>query len=485
MWPFGKKKKKDIEETPVPKPAEPEYTCLFCRKKFHANQIVFARTLRTPDAEFRDEIFDEKLSQYQRMNAATADGRQLGLSTVFRRMMDMNTCEVVAREKNGLPLAVRGKLKGRQHENMAQEDNLRFSEFGFSESYGSDVDEEEEVLAQERLCPYCHFTLPEGFATDRVIQVGLLGGSRSGKTTYMAVVTEYLKNKMGSLNTGLELAKVEILPECQKYQEALYYRQRETKGADTTPIVGEIRDQMIMPIIIHLTPLNDQYPPFFLVFQDIPGEYLIPNPQTRDLLTGSNIPRSNALIMLVDVNHFIYSLQHPRLEPGEREIDSEFGGYCKQDVNTLFNNLEYLSFVIPKGQLNSVQCVLTKLDFWIEEERDRIGDTLFVLPGDDAHRKEIDEDRLILVHDQIEAMLNGIGGEDQSGLLNALVKSMHLEDTKVHRSYSAVASRIVPGHEEQLRQNGADYQTSLNVLEPLMNIFAWEHVLPVKPSEYN
>ena len=37
MWPFGKKKKKDIEETPVPKPAEPEYTCLFCRKKYCEN----------------------------------------------------------------------------------------------------------------------------------------------------------------------------------------------------------------------------------------------------------------------------------------------------------------------------------------------------------------------------------------------------------------------------------------------------------------
>ena len=34
-------------------------------------------------------------------------------------------------------------------------------------------------------------------------------------------------------------------------------------------------------------------------------------------------------------------------------------------------------------------------------------------------------------------------------------------------------------------RRGADYQTSLNVLEPLMNIFEWENLLPVKKEQEN
>ncbi len=474
MWLFGKKKKEQEKEVVDVKPADPEYTCLFCGKKFKESEIVFARTLRTPDEMYRDRIFAAKLGEYQAMDALDADGNRVGLTkNVFRRIIQKDGCQVIAREPNGLPLQVVGTLEKAQEETTSMGDGLGFSDQFFDTDDSAFKEEDTTVKSSERICPHCHFTLPEGFSTDKVVRVGLLGGSRSGKTTYMAVVTEYLKNKMGRFGSGLELADIKLLPECQRYQEALYIKQQPAKGAESTPIVGDIKDQMILPMIMHVTPVNENYKPFFLILQDIPGEYL--QPETEHFLIQSKIPKPNVLIMLVDINHFI------RTEQQERK---EFGGYCPMDIPTLFENLGALGYNIPKGRLNSLQCTLTKLDFWIEEEGDKLNNTVFIYNCDDAHKGAIDEDRLDLVHRQITEKLRNIGNVDQSGFLDSIKKSLKY-DGDVNIGYTAIASRIVPQHEEQLIAHGADYQMSLNVLEPLMNIFSWEHLLPIKDSNAN
>lgn len=464
---FGRKK--EVQETPVEKEPEQKYTCLFCKKSFTAEQIVFGRTLNYPDHEYLDNAFNNQLRKFQPMTYIDAKGVKYGLEPISRRFITKGY-EVVKRETNGLPLIVKGKLEKANDKQEAVDDDFGFNE-GYTQSSMTGIDEDEvAIVSAERLCPFCHFSLPEGFADDRVIQIGLLGGSRSGKTTYMAVVTEYMQKKMGILNTGLEMAQVELMPECQKYQEALYLSQRDSIGAKATAIVGDTVDQMIMPIVMHVKPVNTDYRPFFVILQDIPGEYLLK--KNNGHLLNSNIPQSTDLILLVDINHFIRTTQ--------QDGTSEFGDYCKQNVSELFDNIDELGNAIPAGQLNSVQCTLTKLDFWISGEKERLERAVFASNCDTAHREGIDVERLGLVHDQIKELLNGIGGEDQSGLLDTLIKSMKLEGTNIHKAYTAIASREVPGHEEQLKEHGADYQASLNVLEPLMNIFEWNHLLPVK-----
>ncbi len=479
MFGFGRKKREREEQlrNSQEKKTEKEYTCLFCKKKFKASEIIFANTMLHPDPEFNDGVFWQTVEQYQTMVSKDKAGNTHGITPVGRRMLDPEKWEVVQWDgdaANGLPLIVRGPLLKSKSDNKTGGDDFGFDS-GFSMNT-FDVGEEDEkpIQSAERLCPRCHFTLPEGFATDKAIQVGLLGSSRSGKTTYMAVATEYLRRKLGSLNSGLELARVELLPECLKYQEALYLHQQGALGAKATAIVGELTDKMILPIIMRVKPLNESYPPFFLIFQDIPGEYL--KPENDKYLINSNIPNSNELILLIDINHFIKTSQQEQ---------RDFGGYSVQDINEIFENLETLAKVIPEGQLHSVQCTLTKLDFWMEEEAARMDGAVFAKNCDDAHREGISDERLTLVHDQISNLLNGIGGKDQSGLLDNLVKSMKLQGTHVHKGYTAIASRIVPGHEKQLLEEGADYQTSLNVLEPLMNIFEWENLLPVKKEQEN
>lgn len=472
MFGFGKKKKADPTPAPI---QEPEYTCLFCKKRFKASEIVFAHTLSRPDPRYNDVIFDQAIKKYQAMSARDEAGRIHGLQSVGRRILDKNRWKVLKYEdaEHHLPKMVSGPFVKTENDVKAADDDLGFAEGNISAEMANETLDEMEVISAERLCPYCHFTLPEGFATSKVIQVGLLGGSRSGKTTYMAVVTEYLRNKMGSLNSGLDLASVELLPECAKYQEALYLSQRDTDGASATPIIDDVQDQMIMPIVLRITPTDKTYSPFFLVFQDIPGEYL--KPENERLLLNSNIRKSNELILLVDINHFIHTVQ--------QDDNAEFGGYCRQDVNELFANIGSLSELIPEGQLTSVQCTLTKLDFWIEEEKSRLEGARFITNCDSDHKAGIDRERLSIIHEQIEGLLANIGGQDQSGLLQNLINSLNLTGSNLHYGYTAVASRIVPGHEDNLRDAGADYRTSLNVLEPLMNIFDWEHLLPVKATQ--
>ena len=471
MFGFGKKKK--VEETVVQE-KEPEYTCLFCGQKFKASEILFGWTLKNPDPEFRDNVFNSQLRKYQEMYYVDEKGVAHGLMEISRRMIQKDTCEVIKREPNGLPVLVRGYLEKSKKEQTATGDSFGFFDMG-SMGNDNDIDEEEvQIVSSERLCPRCHFTLPEGFATDKVIQVGLLGGSRSGKTTYMAVVTEYLQKKMGMLNSGLEMAQVELLPECQKYQEALYLGQKKPIGATATTGTGFTFDKRVMPIVLRIKPVNTAFKPFFLVLQDIPGEYLLQ--KNSNLLLSSSIPKSTDLIMLVDINHFIRTAQ---------QDGDEFGDYCPFDVSELFANVDSLSAAIPQGQLHSVQCALTKLDFWEYGDRERLNGAIFTNNCDDYHRQGIDVIRLGLVHDQINELLNGIGGNDQSGLLDNLIKTMDLEGKGIHQAYTAVASRIVPDHEDIIREQGADYQASLNVLEPLMNIFEWEDLLPEKAADSN
>lgn len=448
---------------------EKKYTCLFCKKTFTKDEIVFGLTLKTPDPAYNDVIFNQQLANYQHKSYTDENGVLHGLRPVSRRMIDLKSekTKIISFEANGLPLVVEGPLISNEQRMEIEDDGLSFSEN--DNSHALDAGEEEIVRTTERLCPHCHFTLPKGFADDKVFQIGLIGGSRSGKTTYMAVVTEYLQKKMWNLNSGLDLAEVELLPECKKDQEALYYSQRNPLGAEADAIVGEIKGQMIMPIIMRIRPEHEEFKPFFIAFQDIPGEYLLP--ENRHFLINSNIPLSNHIIFLIDINHFIKTEQ--------QEDGSEFGAYCTQDVNDLFANIEALGEVIPPNQLKSIQCTLTKLDFWIKEDP-HLSEAQFTRNCDEAHKEAINVDRLEIVHNQLIDYLNSIGGSNQSGLLDNLLARMHIRGETVHRAYTAIASRIVPGHEEQIRQHGADYQSSLNVLEPLMNIFDWEDALPEK-----
>lgn len=450
------------------KKVEKKYTCLFCKKTFTKDEIVFGLTLDTYDPEYSDDIFNQQLENYQHKNYTDENGKH-GLQTISRMMIDLKSkkTKVIKYEENGLPLVVEGPLINNEQRIETKDVSPSFSEN--ENSHDLVAGDEKIVRTTERLCPHCHFTLPKGFADDKVIQIGLVGGSRSGKTTYMAVVTEYLQKKMWNLNSGLNLAEVELLPECKKYQEALYFSQRNPTGAEATPIVRAIQDQMIMPIIMRLRPEQEKYKPFFIVFQDIPGEYLLP--ENRHYLINSNIPQSNHIIFLIDINHFIKTSQ--------QENDSEFGAYCTQDVNDLFANIEALGEVLPENQLKSIQCTLTKLDFWIKED-ENLNEAQFTKNCDEEHKEAIDISRLDIVHNQLIDYLNNIGGNDQSGLLDNLLARMHIRGGSVHRAYTAIASRIVPGHEDQIREHGADYQTSLNVLEPLMNIFEWEDALPEK-----
>lgn len=483
---FRRKPKKNeepkrVKAEPVTMPKDGNYKCIFCGQSFTADQLVFGIDSAVENDMYKDMDYERSMHRYQPISADFKDNetgittRIEGLKSAYRRIIDSSkpSFEVLYKEKNGLPVTVKGPLKETNEQSSVQEqtgDGLSFGQNDQMTTASSGRSGGAIVESSKRYCPHCHFTVPIGIGEYKVIRVGLIGGPRSGKTTYMSVVTEYIRHKFANTNSGLNLADVEILPECANYETALYESQRPMGGAAPNAVMMDVEDQLILPVILFVTPLDKNYEPFYLVFQDIPGEYL--KTQNEHLLVQSAIPNSTDLVMLVDINHFIETSQ---------QINREFGQWCPQEFDTLFNNLRNLGQRFQNGKLNSVQVTLTKLDFWMEAEEEKLRDAVFTQSGDEAHEYAIDDHRLAMVHDQIVERLSHIGDQNQSGILDKTLRSLGLdEEAGLHKAYTAVASRLIPGNEEEVRQNGTEWKRSLNVLEPILNILDWHNALPVK-----
>lgn len=444
-----------------------ECRCLFCGEHFRAREIEFC--IEVPaTGDFYDQVFEDHIRTYKGCEDKEAP---------YRIWIDWTEDEanILKWEDDTLPFMVRGPLR-----NVT---NSQASDFGFGLSLfgNADSSEEEEPQSDDdkiwrkssiRVCPKCHMTLPTGFMSDKKIHIGLTGGQRSGKTTYMVVVTKYLQQRLHGMGNGVGLGTVTLVPECEECIDYIY----ENGVAPTVAIAGQEEDPPVLPVIMRITPSDKDYKPFYLILQDIPGEYMRPEPKFKEMLSSSNIKESTDIIMLIDVNHFIETRQRR-----DRAKDADkYGEYCRMDINRLFENFENLGVILDKQTMSSVQISITKLDFWKEEDN-RIAVTAFGKPGDNRHKGAISESRLNQVNNQMRAVLGQMYGADYSGLLNVLIDRLDLKGSPIYSAYTAVASKTVPEHEAEFHDGTeVNFSYSLNVMEPLLNIFACHKVLPVK-----
>ncbi len=443
-----------------------ECRCLFCGKTFPVRDFVFAKNeTNSFSSSLVDQVFARAMSEYKQVEGEAA------VETPFRRFFTWDEGDIESTEAgpdgSQIPLTVRGHIV----EDRKQGSRRR--------SILATDDEEEDTVAEEkketilvstvRLCPHCHMMLPNGFSTETVRRVGLLGGSRCGKTTYMLVACKYLENNLGLLGGGLDLGEVTFLQECQKYLDRMYESQRIAEGAVATDQDDSLVEKPVFPIIAHIRPSDSNFKPFYLVFQDIPGEYMLP--ENLDQLINSPIPQSTDLISLVDIN----SLRMTKMW----DDNFRYGARCMLEASGLFRNFTHLGSALEKHhQLQTVQLCITKLDYWMEADSEVGQGTVFGRDGSAEHRHSISDRRLDDISRQISHRLKKTGGKDQSGLMEAMLKSLNLDPESVHTAYTAVASRVVPGNEPVFDKQGIDYNTSLNVLEPLLNIFSWGNLLP-------
>ena len=123
---------------------------------------------------------------------------------------------------------------------------------------------------------------------------------------------------------------------------------------------------------------------------------------------------------------------------------------------------------------------LTKLDFWLDANPEVGKGTVLAKNGNEEHRGSISDVRLDSISRQVNHRLKNVKGD---GLMEVMMKNLGMKDAGIHTAYTAVASRMVPGNEQVFEKIGIDYDTSLNVIEPLLNIFSWGDLLPHDSNE--
>lgn len=448
-----------------------ECQCLFCGKIFKAKEIEFCINRHSiQDGDWYDQIYEEHIRCYKGCDDKEAPYRQW---VDWQGAPDKNV--LVWEIENVLPAVVEGPLRG-DDGNVTKQSGFGFSFFDSKpdeKETNTDTSDKEDTRerfeSSNRVCPKCHMTLPEGFMDANIIRIGLIGGPRSGKTTYMTVVCQYLRNRFGDLDNGVEIGDVSFVQECEEYLDHLYeITSRENTGLLPTVIDDSIvKDPPCLPIIMMVTPYAKK-PPFYLILQDIPGEYL--RSEYKDQLAASNIKLSTDLIMLVDVNHFIKTLQ---------QENNEYGEYCHMEIVKLFDNLRNLGRRLDKQCLKSIQITLTKLDIISEDTDNPFAQYMQSMDGN--HVRMISRDRLSKLSKDLESTLQNIKGHDYSKLLDTMWKRLDLHDgMQIEKAYTAIASRSMLDSDN----NGMDYSRSVNVLEPILNILAWHKVVPAKKAWY-
>lgn len=148
----------------------------------------------------------------------------------------------------------------------------------------------------EKVCPHCHCVLPENFGELETYRVAMLGGTRSGKTTYMVAAANLLRQQSG-LPSGV-ITSCTICKESERYFEFLikcmeYNKLAATVLDDTTVI------RFVFPIVMNVTTLRDDGSEheFILIINDIPGEAMT---DKTFMMNYPGLCMTDAAIMLMD-----------------------------------------------------------------------------------------------------------------------------------------------------------------------------------------
>lgn len=455
--------------------------CLFCGAEFQVKDIEFCVSA-PKDGIFYDDKYETHAKQYKGIEYMDAPYR------AWIRWAEDAENSVLSWDKSGIPETVRGEIVLPEgYSDQGGTDSFGFAGFfniGNREEESEVQSDNGEIYAESsvRVCPVCHMSLIDGFDSDPVVRIGLLGGSRSGKTTFMVVASKYLKERFaGNGDLDVHLAGVRFAEESKRFVDRLY------KDGIMATVKDEVNLQMkdppVLPVMIRVTPNNKEYRPFIVILQDIPGEYMDPDAETEELLACSGIKESTDLIMFIDSNHFVETRQRKR----DQNIDEQYGQYCDKKLVDLFSNYEVLGRRLNGKQLKSVQIAITKLDFLIEADP-RLEAAVFSHSGDKEHRDAISEKRLSLVDRQVRRILGtkDTGGYGSGNLIEMIANPLNVSAETARLMYTAVASKYVPGNDEHFDHSGIDvhFEYSLNVLEPLLNVFLSHNLLPSQRESY-
>lgn len=128
-------------------------------------------------------------------------------------------------------------------------------------------------------CPECHYKLPEGWHSARVVTIAMSGARYSGKSIHIGVTVNQLKPLLSRLNTFLQEANRETQINLQKeYLKPLYEELGVVQATPRAETGSHQRD----PLIFNLGLIQGSKQTTYLVIRDVAGEEMEdpgPNPQ--------------------------------------------------------------------------------------------------------------------------------------------------------------------------------------------------------------
>ncbi len=452
------------------------FRCMFCENEFTADEICFCLNDPNSNTDSKFEEFTQKFKSY-------------GSPTLNRRFFEKGSWLKQGQiwEMEGeiplLPLQVYVEIPEEQGINTNDPSNHSIG--SVTPVKDNDVASNTDTMGYthivpliERACPHCHCLIPQGFATYRKLQIGMLGGRRCGKTTYIVMACMNLNKRLDNVD-GLQLANVEVLPESRAYLERLYDDCKDQTSA--TEIDPTILEKPVFPIILRFNPTDTRYKPFFISFQDIPGELMQANPGSEQKLRASPIMKSDAIFALVDANMIQLS------EPHEKELRKAVGDenkkhldFCSDQFSDVYGHLkDFLLDRLP--QLKSLQIVITKLDEYLPLQQNNLNAKRMRILDDCTreHVSAINEDCLDVISSQLRVYFDGktppSNPRPNITAMEDFLRKSFTSSELIYTACSAVSSRSQKGTIEP-------YLDTLNILDPIFRFFYWEGLLPHNES---
>lgn len=230
-----------------------------------------------------------------------------------------------------------------------------------------------ELTLAEKVCPHCHCVLPENFGELETYRVAMLGGTRSGKTTYMVAAANLLKQQSG-LPCGV-ITSCTISKESARYFDFLIKCMEYNKLAATV-LDAQTVIRFVFPIVMNVTTVdaNGSEREFILIINDIPGEAMT---DKTFMMNYPGLRLADAAIMLMDPMQFVTAVtMKDKLAKSDLEMLHNTGeAIDENDVkahrmaqftpNSFGDTLNSVKKMITDSKFTNLSCftlVLNKLD---------------------------------------------------------------------------------------------------------------------------
>jgi len=176
-----------------------------------------------------------------------------------------------------------------------------------------------------RVCPTCHNMIPPGAEEDGNKIFVILGPKGVGKSHYIAVLINQLKNTIsGEFNGVLNAANDSTTI---KYRDVYYHRLFEEKRKLQPTLSFGSSDESREPLIFYLRILNGDRPQVFtFAFFDTAGEDLVSTNRMMSLNLNAFISLASGIVYLVDpmqvkyINQRIHVDNKPEIGPSATDI---------------------------------------------------------------------------------------------------------------------------------------------------------------------